>query len=291
MRLSHNLASLNVYKEYSKVLNKQSTSLGRISCGYKVSGAKDDPNTLAQSEKMRMQIRGLQMADNNIQDGISMLQTAEGGMDNITSMLQRVRELVVQSGDGSETKEDKASIQNEVDQMLKGIDDIAESTEFNGVKLLNDTSINDNSKPNVMKMCVGANTDENISIPKYNFKFSDVNVNCLDGTVMNFSSIDLSKPGGTEKALTIVDGAINEVLKARSQYGAIENRFESQIISVNEIGDRIQGAESSIRDVDISKEILEYSKNSLLSEAGTSIIAQTNKFPQQVLSILENVRR
>lgn len=271
MRLSHNLASLNVYKEYSKVLNKQSTSLGRISSGYKVSGAKDDPNALAQSEKMRMQIRGLQMADNNIQDGISMLQTAEGGMDNITSMLQRVRELVVQSGDGSATKEDKASIQNEVDQMLKGIDDIAKNTEFNGVKLLNDTSINDNSKPNVIKMCIGANTDENISIPKYNFAFSDVNVNCLDGTVMNFSSIDVSKPGGTDKALSIVDGAINEVLKARSQYGAIENRFESEITSVNEIGDRIQGAESSIRDVDISKEILEYSKDSLLSEAGTSI--------------------
>lgn len=291
MRLGHNLASLNVYREYSNALNKQGIALGRISSGYKANSSKDDPNALAQSEKMRMQIRGLQMAGNNIQDGISMLQTAEGGMDTITSMFQRIRELVVEAGDGSKTSDDKATIQNEVSQMLKGIDDTAQNTEFNGVKLLYDTSVTDNSNPGEIKMSTGANVGENVSIPKFNFKYSNANVKCADGTVANFSSLDLTKAGGTDEALNMVDGAINEVLRARSEYGAIENRFESGYNSINEIGDKIQGAESSIRDVDIAQEMVEYSKDNILTEAGTAMMVQTNKFPQEILNILQNVRR
>ena len=136
MRLSHNIASLNVYAAYSKALEKQSIAINRISSGYKVNNAKDDPNAIAQSERMRMQVRGLQMAGQNAQDGVSMLQTAEGGLDGMTSMLQRVRELVVQSGNGSNTEDDKKTMQNEIDQMIAGMDETANNTEFNGVSLL-----------------------------------------------------------------------------------------------------------------------------------------------------------
>ena len=163
MRINKNIASLNIYKAYSKNLTKQSSSLGRISSGIKINSSKDNPNAIAQSERFRMQIRGLQMAARNTQDGVSMLQTAEGGLEGITNSLQRVRELLVQAG-GTTTDSDKEIIQKEINQMLDGANDMANNTEFNGVKLLaggkNDGSV-------TIEMVTGANVGEKIDIPKY----------------------------------------------------------------------------------------------------------------------------
>jgi len=279
MRVNKNMSSLNIYKAYSKNLTKQNSSLGRISSGIKINSSKDNPNAIAQSERFRMQVRGLQMAARNTQDGVSMLQTAEGGLEGITSSLQRVRELLVQAG-GTTTDSDKQSIQLEIDQMLEGANDMANNTEFNGVKLLsggeNDGSIN-------IEMVTGANVGEKINIPKFNLNTEGLGLKDSTGKI----EVDVKDVGGS---LQLVDKALDNVLSARSKFGALENRFESSYNSTIEISDKIEGAESSIRDTDLAEEMMEYSKYNILVEAGNAMMAQSNKLPQDALSILQNVR-
>lgn len=291
MRLSHNLASLNVYKTYSKVLGKQSSAMEKITSGYKVNTAKDDPNVIAQSERMRMQIRGLQMASRNAQDGVSMLQSAEGGLEGMTAMLQRIRELTVQGGNGANTDADREVIQKEINQMIEGVDKLAKSTEFNGVKLLSqDSEAAKDSKGNYLplQMPIGANPGESIDIPVNNLTSDELGKSSSTDTD-NLKSIDITKIS-TDKALEIVDNAISTITSVRSKFGAIENRFESSIENLGEISDTTESADSGLRDADVAKEMAELAKNNLLVEAGNAMIVQTNKFPQDVLRILENVR-
>jgi len=276
MRINVNVASLNIYRAYNSNLNKQSASLQRISSGIKVNSAKDNPNIIAQSERFRMQVRGLQMAARNTQDGVSMLQTAEGGMEGITNSLQRVRELLVQSG-GTTTDSDKKIIQLEINQMLDGADDMANNTEFNKVNLLNGEG------PAVLEMVTGANVGDNIDIPRFNLTTKGLNLKDDDGkTLVDVNNLDDS--------LKLVDDALDNVIRSRSKYGALENRFESTYNSTIEISDKVASAESSIRDTDLAEEMMEFSKNSILVEAGNAMMAQSNKLPQDALRILENVR-
>lgn len=291
MRLMHNLASLNVYREQNKVLSKQSQALGRISSGYKANSAKENPNAIAQSERFRMQIRGVQMAARNVQDGVSMLQTTEGGLDSMTGMLQRVRELVVQSGSGTNSSDDKANVQKEISQLMQEIDRTARSTEYNGVKLLYNDDLTDNAKPGSLFMTSGANAGEKIEIPYFNLAINSGTVKMSDGSVRDFSKLDISAGTSIDDALGMLDSAINTVTSVRSQYGVIENRFESSYASLNEIGDKIEGADSKIRDADIAEEMMEYSKDNILVEAGNAMLVQSNRLPQDVLKILENMRR
>ncbi|MCB2340770.1 flagellin N-terminal helical domain-containing protein [Clostridium estertheticum] len=276
MRINKNIASLNIYRAYSKNLTKQSSSLERITSGIKINSAKEDPNAIAQSERFRMQIRGLQMASNNTQDGISMLQTAEGGLEGITSSLQRVRELLVQSG-GATTDVDKGVIQKEIDQMVGGANDIANNTEFNGVKLLSDKMPNDNKGSVVIEMVTGANVGEKIDIPKYNLTTEGLKLN----------GVHVNDIGGS---LNLIDNALNTVIGARSKFGALENRFQSTYDSITEISDKTQEAESGIRDTDMAEEMMKYSKYNILIEAGNAMMVQSNQLPQNALKILENVR-
>jgi len=278
MRINKNIASLNIYREYSKNLTRQSSSLQRISSGVKVNSAKDDPNAIAQSERFRMQIRGLQMAGRNTQDGISMLQGAEGGIEGITSSIQRVRELLVQAG-GAITDSDKEDIQKEINQMLDGADDMANNTEFNGVKLLSGGDNNGNVN---IEMLTGVNVGEKIDIPKYDLTTNGLLLKDNTGVKVNVNKIDDS--------LKLVDSALNGIIGARSKFGALENRFESNYSSTMEISEKVESAESGIRDADLAEEMMEYSKNSILIEAGNAMMAQSNKLPQDALRILENVR-
>jgi len=277
MRINKNIASLNIYRAYSENLAKQSSSLGRISSGVKINSAKENPNAIAQSERFRMQIKGLQMATRNIQDGISMVQTADGGLEGITSSLQRVRELILQAG-GATSSADKDVLQKEINQMLAGVDDIANNTDFNGVKLLaDDDPTNDNKGSIVLEMVSGANVGEKIDIPKYN----------ITKEKLFPTGVDVYK---TDESLKLVDDAIDVVIGTRSKYGALENRFESSYNSTIEISDKIQSAESGIRDTDMAEEMMEFSKYSILIEAGNAMMAQSNKLPQDALRVLENVR-
>ena len=290
MRLNQNLASLNIYRQYTKVLNKQSAALGRISSGYKVNSAFDNPNVIAQSERFRIQIKGLQMANRNIQDGISMLQTADGALDNMSSTINRIKELTVQAG-GVQNKEDKAIIQEEINQMIMGLDDTADNTEFNGVKLISNKDVTDNLKTNIyLDMPVGANVGEIIKIPVYNLNSSKLGETNISGKIKFLKDLDVLSETGIDDSLSIIDSALQNINFSRSKYGALENRFESNFKNVSEISDRIEGAESNIRDADVAEEMMEFSKDSILVEAGNAMMVQSNKFPQDILRILENVR-
>lgn len=281
MRINQNLASLNIFQEQSKILEKQSAAMGRISSGYKISKTKDNPNAIAQSERLRMYIRGNQMAARNVQDGVSMLQTAEGGMSSINEMLIRIKELTTQAGNGSNSPEDRKVIQNEVEQMLRGIKDISTNTEFNGIKLLAYDKTIDNNQPYIVNMPSGTNVDEKIDIPMY-----DINIE----SDKLLSTLDFSTSDGVNNTLVNIDKTIDTVLSINSKYGALENRFQSGYENLTELGDKMQASESSIRDADIAEEMMEYSKYSILIEAGNAMMVQSNKFPQDILKILENVR-
>ncbi|WP_127836354.1 flagellin N-terminal helical domain-containing protein [Clostridium prolinivorans] len=280
MRLSHNLASLNVYKNYSKVVDKQAISSGKISSGYKVTKAKDDPNDLAKSERLRMQIRGMQMAGKNVQDGISMLQVADGALKSINEMLIRIRELAVKSGNGTCDIYDKQIIQNEINELTKGIDDIASNTDFNGVKIIGFDKVSDNKSPIIINMPAGFNIDDKISIPMYNLNSYNI-----------LGNIDVVSDNSIDNTLKNIDTAIDTVSSVLSKYGALENRFEDSFFNINEIGDKMQSAESDLRDVDIAYEMIEFAKNNILIEAGNALMVQTNRFPQEVLKILENMKK
>jgi flagellin len=286
MRLNVNLASLNIYREHLKTVKGQSTTIDRISSGNKANRSADNPNAIAQSERMRIQIRGLQMANRNAQDGVSMLQNADGGLANVTSALHRIKELSSKAG-GATSADDKVVIQKEITELISGIDDIVKNTEFNGVKLIGDEKVKDNNMPKIIDMSTGANVDERISIPIYNLSSNYI------GDVSKekyLESIDVTKEGGVDQALSIVGGALDTVLSVRSKYGALQNRFESTVEITSVVGETIQRAESDMRDADIAEEMMNYAKYNLLMEAGNAMMVQSNKFPQDILRILENVK-
>ena len=283
MKLSHNLASLNIYKAYTKAASEQSKAMKHISSGLKVSSAKDNPNVISQSEKINLQIRGLQMAGKNVQDGASMLQTADGGLDNMTSMLQRIRELTLQAGTSTNSSQDKVVIQNEISQLIQGYDDIANNTEFNGVKLL--AGGNSYLNPSVINIEIqlGANAGEKLNVPKYNLLSTSIPVE--SGATL--ASLDVKDTTG---ALNIIDLTLDDIISVRSKYGAIGNRLDSTLGNVNEISEKMESANSNLVDADIAMEMMNFSKADILTQAGTAMLVQSNKFPQDVLRILENVR-
>lgn len=289
MRLSHNLASLNIYYAYTKNLSNQSTALSRISSGKKINSSIDDPNNFAKSERLNLQVRGLQAGAKNSQDAISLLQTGEGALNNISDNLQRMRELVVASGNGSITDNDKKSIQMEIEQIKQNINEISNNTEFNGIKLLNATASTgdyDNTKPQSnLFASVGGEIGDTVVIPRFN-----VTTAMKDSSGNYVESLDVTKSDSVDSNLSIVDSAIKNVVHARSVYGGLENRFSSTYSNTTEISDKIEEADSNLADSDIAEEIMKYSQSGILVDAGIAIMAQTNKFPQDVLNILSQVR-
>lgn len=289
MRLTHNLESLNIFREHKKVLQRQSSALEKISSGYKINNAKDNPNSLASSEKMRIQIRGLQMAQKNAQDGISMLQTVDSALDNVTLALQRIRELVVQSG-GVTSPDDKKVIQEEINQMIEGLDSIVNNSEFNGIKLLNGENVNS------LFMPVGANVGEIVDIPRFNIKSNSIpDASGANPTLSELVDTALNDNDGViklgiDKSLSIIDASIEKVVGIRSKYGALESRFSSTYEKIGAIHDTIVGAESKVRDADIAEEMMNFTRDNILIDAGHAMMVQSNKFPQEILRILENVK-
>ncbi|MEG0772983.1 flagellin [Clostridium sp.] len=272
MRLYHNLASMNLYRKYQDNLSAQSIAHGRVSSGVKVQSSKDDPNAMAESQKLKLQIRGLQMASRNMQDGMSMLQTADGAMQNINDSVLRIRELMVQAS-GVTSDEDKQVIQSEVNQMIEHINTIAEATETNGVKLLSKA----NGIGNMTSILIGAMAEEELKLPMYNLSAEGLEIKDVKTT-----HIDIS--------LSKLDEAINTIGEYRGKYGAISNRLETTYNNANEMSIRVEGAEAELTGADIAYEMMEYTRASLLVDSGIALIAQTNKFPQDILRILENVK-
>lgn len=281
MRLNHNMMSLNAYRTYTKNLAAQGKSMLRVSSGDKITRTMDNAAGMAQREQLRIQIRGLQMSQKNMQDGISMLQSAGGGLENVITALNRIRELTV-SCDELKTKEDRESVQKEIDQMLNSVDSIANNTEFNGIKLLGKGI----GEPPTIKMSAGANVGEYLDIPINNL----TTTNLTDTRGNNLRSIDIVSLGNLDKSLDIIDASLDAVISIRSKYGALENRMESVYYMQRENSLIIESADSSIGDVDIAEEMMELTKSNLLVEACNAMIAQSNKLPQEALRVLERIR-
>lgn len=275
MRINKNIYSLNVFRNYSNNIAKNSAAMDRISSGKKLNSAKDNPIKLEKSEKFKMQIKALQVAERNLQDGVSMIQTADTAMTTISEALIRIKELAVQVGNSTYTKEDREGVQKEVDELISFIGNTVKDTEFNGNKLLDDSG----NQGAVIKMQTGANVGDVIEIPVLNLSLKDLGIDDL--SVLSVDEIS--------KSLEAIDSAIVRVNSSRSAYGAIQNRMETSIETVESGKLSFEKGYSDIVDSDLAFEMTEVAKTSVLIESATAIMAQTNNFPKDVLNILANV--
>jgi flagellin len=263
LRITQNVEAFNAYRNLNHTSAAVSKSMARLSSGYRINSAADDAAGLGISESMRAQVRGLAQAQKNIQDGVSMMQTAEGNLDEVHSMLQRVRELAVQYKNGSLDSNAKASIQSEVNQLASEINRIGTSADFNGTKLLNGTA--------TVSFQVGANDSDQITTNLFNLS-----------TAVTTASLSLDDTA----ALQNIDASITKVSTARAGFGAVQNRLEHTLSVQASYQENLMSAESRIRDVDMAQEMVALTKNQILSQAGTAMLSQANQAPQSVLRLL-----
>ena len=277
LRINNNVEAFNTHRQLVGSAGKMAKSMERLSSGYRINRAADDAAGLAISEKMRGQITGLAQAQRNAQDGVSLVQTGEGALTEVHSMLQRVRELRTQYGNDTLSSEDKDAIRAEVAQLASEITDIQNNTKFNGVSLLNPSG-----GAGTITLQVGANDNETITISTSQLtSASNAGLNEVAG-------ITSATNDATFVALSLsdIDNAISEVSDVRATFGSVQNRLEHRIANLASYQENLVAAESRIRDVDMAKEMVEFTKSQILQQAGTSMLAQANQAPQSVLSLL-----
>jgi flagellin len=274
MRINHNISAFNTYRQLSVNNLNASKSMEKLSSGLRINRAGDDAAGLAISEKMRGQIRGLEQASRNAQDGISMLQTVEGALNETHAILQRMRELAVQASNDTNVTVDREAIKEELTALRSEIDRIAKNTEFNTQKLIGTAA------PTSVVIHVGANSGQNIKI--------DFTYMGASGTQINIATSDLGVTAQSvaDALISIVNTAIVNVSTQRSKLGAIQNRLEHTIKNLDTAAENLQASESRIRDVDMAKEMMEFTKNNILSQAAQAMLAQANQQPQGVLQLL-----
>lgn len=287
MRLNHNMNSLNCFNRYKKNIKQNSIAMNKISTGMQINSAKDNPNKIGQSEQMRIQLKSLKSAQRSVQDATSMLQSADGALGEANSILARMKELAIQASNDTNNVIDRQAMQDEMKQLQGNLFDLANNTEFNGVKLIGEKEIINNNYPLHLTTVVGAEVDEISNIPIFNI--SPEVLKAEDGTKLSEIDIFTSSETAT-KAIKVIDEAILTVSNIRTKYGAISNRFDSTYDSLEEIYNSVTKAESNIRDADIAKEIIEVSRTELLTNASIGLIAQANQIPLDSLRILERTR-
>lgn len=272
MIINHNIAAINSYRNLNNTNKKVEKSLERLSSGLRINRAGDDAAGLAISEKMRAQINGLEMANKNAQDSISLIQTAEGALNESHSILQRMRELAIQSANDTNTTSDRAQLQQEVNELVNEIDRIAETTQFNGKNLLSGAFATTG-----LRFHVGPNSGQFVSLT----------ISSVRASALSVSSLSVTTSTTANSAITTIDAAITSVSSQRSKFGAFQNRLEHTLNNLSTASENLQAAESRIRDVDMAKEMTNYSKNTIISQAGTSMLAQANVRPQMVIQLVQ----
>jgi flagellin len=274
LRIQNNVEAFNAHRQLSGTAAKAAKSMEKLSSGYRINRAADDAAGLAISEKMRAQIGGLGQAQRNAQDGVSLVQTAEGALNEVHSMLQRVRDLKVQYENGTLDADDKASIVSEVTALASEITEISTKTEFNGISLLDGAG----GSGGVISFQVGANTGETISVTTKDIAGASGTggVDGVSGTA-SWEAVSLDD----------IDTAINNISAIRSDFGAVQNRLEHRLNNLATYQENLVGSESRIRDVDMASEMVNFTKLGILQQAGVSMLAQANQAPQSVLSLLQ----
>lgn len=283
LRINQNTAAVNSYRNLSVTDGQMSKSLEKLSSGFRINRAADDAAGLAISESLRSQVGGLKVAGRNAQDGVSVVQTAEGALTEVHSMLQRMRDLAVQSANtganggidanGVASESIKAA-DAEVTQLKEAINQIAQTTQFNGTKLLDGSS-------SPLKFQVGANAGEELEV-----NLVDVQTGNLGGANGKIAAVDLKVAGGADAAIGVIDDAIKQVSSFRGDLGAAQNRLEHTIANLSVTAENLSASESRIRDADMAQEMLGFTRSQILSQAGTAMLAQANQSSQGVLSLL-----
>ncbi|WP_460816682.1 flagellin N-terminal helical domain-containing protein [Microbacterium petrolearium] len=280
MQINTNVSALNAYRNLSNTQNDLSKSLEKLSSGLRINRAADDAAGLAISEGLRSQVNGLNVAARNAQDGISVIQTAEGALTEVHSILQRMRDLAVQAGNDSNNDKSRAAIQTEVDQLTSELTRISTSTNFNGISLLTGATAGDGSGQLTFHVGAGG-------------------VAANDQIVVDLTGADVTAVATAVGALTFdtaanaaasiaaLDTQITNISSARAELGAAQNRFESTINSLNVSAENLSAAESRIRDTDMASEMVKYTAANILSQAGTAMLAQANQSTQGVLQLLQ----
>ena len=270
MVVQHNLTAMNTNRQLGITTTAQSKSTEKLSSGYKINRAGDDAAGLSISEKMRSQIRGLDKASANASDGISAIQVAEGALNETHSILQRMNELATQAANDTNTATDRTAIDAEMDELVSEIDRIQSTTQFNTMNLLDGTFTGKNLQ-------VGALKGQNIAI----------SIGKMDSTKLGVNALDVTTNANAGTSMKSIQDAIETVSTQRSNLGAVQNRLEHTIANLDTTSENTSSAESRIRDVDMAKEMVTYSKNNILAQAGQSMLAQANQSNQGVLSLLQ----
>ena len=269
MVVQHNLSAMNTNRQMGMVTSALQKSTEKLSSGYKINRAADDAAGLSISEKMRSQIRGLNKASDNAQDGISLIQVAEGALNETHSILQRMNELATQAANDTNTSTDRTAIQAEVNELVKEIDRIQSTTQFNTQNLLD-----------------GTFTDKNLQVGSLSGQRIKISISNMNAATLGVNNVKVSTHGGAGTGMTAIQKAIDKVSTQRSNLGAIQNRLEHTINNLDTTSENTSAAESRIRDTDMAEEMVQYSKNNILSQAGNSMLAQANQQTQGVLSLL-----
>ena len=277
MRIQHNIMAMNAYRNYTNNTSALSKNLEKLSSGYKINRAGDDAAGLAISEKMRAQITGLNKAQDNANDGISLVQTAEGALTEVHDMLNRMYELAVQSANGTYQNEvDRENLQSEVDALIEEIDRIAESANFNGITLLDGSYATD-----ALTLQIGDTADD--------FNKLTMNIGAISSGAasMAISGVNIGNAASAADAIETIKDAINYVSTIRGDLGAVQNRLEHTVNNLSVMEENIQNAESRIRDTDVADEMMAYTKNNILIQSAQAMLAQANAVPQGVLQLLQ----
>jgi len=281
MVINHNMSSLYANRTLGVSNDQLMGNIEKLSSGQRINKAGDDASGLAVSEKMRSQIRGLNQANRNIQNGVSFIQSTEGYLAETTDILQRIRELAVQSANGIYSDEDRMQIQVEVSQLVAEVDRIASQAQFNGMNMLTGSFAQNSDR--IMQFQIGANVDQNERVYIGTMTAQALG---LKGAQGSEEGIGIATPDTANMAIATVDEALKNVSKQRADLGAYQNRFEMAANGVSVAAENLQAAESRIRDTDMASEMVEYTKNQILTQSGTAMLAQANSQSQNVLALL-----
>ena len=271
MVVQHNMQAVNANRMLGQNVKAVAKNTEKLSSGYKVNRAADDAAGLSISEKMRNQIRGINQAVSNSEDGQYLIQTAEGNMNEIHSILQRMGELCTKAANDVNASEDRTSIKNEIDQLASEINSISNKAQFNGTYLLN------GAMSAGKQLQVGANKGENMQI----------SISKMDNAVLSVGSLNVASHAAAASSMAKVTSAVKKVSAARSKLGAIQNRLDYTINNLSNYSENLTASESNIRDTDMATEMVNYSKNNILQQAAQSMLAQANQSNQGVLSLLQ----
>lgn len=283
MVINHNMSAMYANRTLGVSFNEISGNIEKLSSGERINRAGDDASGLAVSEKMRSQIRGLNQASRNISNGVSFIQATEGYLQETTDILQRVRELAVQSANGIYSDEDRMQIQVEVSQLVSEVDRIASQAQFNGMNILTGSFASDSASGRIMQFQIGANVDQNARVFIGTMTAQALGLKGVQGAD---GGISISTPDMANMAINSVDQALLIVSKQRADLGAYQNRFEMAADGVNVAAENLQAAESLIRDTDMASEMVNFAKNQILTQSGTAMLAQANSQSQSVLALL-----